>query len=62
MTEALSDRGKGYLLIGLTAVLFSTTEIALKALGDSFAPIQLTMERQLVGASSVLSWGSFTCP
>ncbi len=53
MTEALSDRGKGYLLIGLTAVLFSTTEIALKALGDSFAPIQLTMERQLVGAAAL---------
>ncbi len=49
----LSDRSKGYLLIGLAALLFSTTEIALKALGDSFAPIQLTMERQLVGAAAL---------
>lgn len=44
------NRTKGYLLIMITAVLFSTTEIALKILGNVFSPMQLTCERALLGA------------
>lgn len=44
------DRTKGYTLIIIAAVLFSTTEIALKILGDAFSPMQLTCERAILGA------------
>lgn len=45
---------KGYLYIGLTTILFSTMEIALKQIGHSFNPIQLTLSRFLVGGLILL--------
>lgn len=45
---------KGYLYIGLTTILFSTMEIALKQIGQSFNPIQLTLSRFLVGGLILL--------
>ena len=45
-----TDRKRGYLYILLAAMLYSTTEVALKALGGAFAPMQVTVERVLLGA------------
>lgn len=50
----MSNRKKGYLLILLAAVIYSTTEVALKLLGGAFAPMQLTCERVLIGGFFVL--------
>lgn len=49
-----TDRKRGYLYILLAAMLYSTTEAALKGLGDTFAPMQATMERVLIGALALL--------
>ena len=49
-----TDRKRGYLYILLAAMLYSTTEVALKALGGAFAPMQVTMERVLLGALALL--------
>lgn len=49
-----TDRKRGYLYILLAAALYSTTEVALKGLGDTFAPMQATMERVLIGAIALL--------
>lgn len=35
-------------------MLYSTTEVALKALGGAFAPMQVTVERVLLGALALL--------
>ena len=48
------ERKRGYLYILLTAMLYSTTEVALKALGGAFAPMQVTVERVLLGALALL--------
>lgn len=48
------NRKRGYLYILLTALLYSTTEVALKALGGAFAPMQITVERVLIGAAFLL--------
>lgn len=48
------NRKRGYLYILLTALLYSTTEVALKAAGSAFAPMQLTAERVLLGAAFLL--------
>lgn len=45
---------KGYICIALTTLLFSTMEIALKEIGNSFNPIQLTLSRFLVGGLILL--------
>ena len=50
----MSKRRRGYLLILLAAALYSTTEVALKALGGAFAPMQVTVERVLLGALTLL--------
>ena len=50
----MTQRKKGYLLIGLAAALYSTTEVALKGLGGFFAPMQLTAERVLIGSMVLL--------
>lgn len=50
----MTDRKKGYLLIVLGAVLYSTTEVALKALGGLFQPMQITVERVLIGGLFLL--------
>ncbi len=50
----MSNRKKGYLFILLAAVIYSTTEVALKLLGGVFAPMQLTCERVLVGGAVLL--------
>ena len=50
----MSNRKKGYLLILLAAVIYSTTEVALKLLGGAFAPMQLTRERVLIGGLFML--------
>ena len=44
------NRKRGYLYILLAAMIFSTTEVALKGLGGVFAPMQITVERVLIGA------------
>ena len=49
-----TDRKRGYLYILLAAMLYSTTEVALKALGGAFAPMQVTVERVLLGALALL--------
>lgn len=49
-----TDRKRGYLYILLAAMLYSTTEVVLKGLGDTFAPMQATMERVLIGALALL--------
>ena len=48
-----TDRKRGYLYILLAAMLYSTTEVALKALGGAFAPMQVTVERVLLGAAAL---------
>lgn len=48
------NRKRGYLLLGLTALIFSTTEVALKGVGDAFSPMQLTAERVLIGGLFLL--------
>lgn len=48
------DRKRGYLCILLAAMIYSTTEVALKALGGAFAPMQITVERVLIGAAFLL--------
>ena len=48
------NRKRGYLYILLTAMIYSTTEVALKGLGGVFAPMQITVERVLIGALFLL--------
>lgn len=48
------NRKRGYLYILLAAMLYSTTEVALKGLGGAFAPMQVTVERVLLGAFALL--------
>ena len=48
------NRKRGYLLILLAAMLYSTTEVSLKVLGGQFSPMQLTAERVLIGALVLL--------
>lgn len=48
------NRKRGYLFILLAAMLYSTTEVALKGLGGAFAPMQITVERVLLGAAALL--------
>lgn len=48
------NRKRGYLLILLTAAIYSTTEVSLKLLSGKFAPMQLTAERVLIGALVLL--------
>ena len=48
------NRKRGYLYILLAAMIFSTTEVALKGLGGVFAPMQITVERVLIGALFLL--------
>lgn len=50
----MTDQKKGYILIILAAVIYSTTEVTLKLLGDAFAPMQLTVERVLFGGVLLL--------
>ena len=50
----MTNRKRGYLLILAAAVLYSTTEVVLKGLGDTFAPMQVTVERVLIGAVAPL--------
>ena len=50
----MTKRKRGYLLILVAAALYSTTEVVLKGLGDTFAPMQATMERVLIGALALL--------
>ena len=50
----MPERKRGYLLILLAAALYSTTEVALKSLGGAFAPMQVTLERVLIGALVLL--------
>ncbi|MEI6100984.1 MAG: DMT family transporter, partial [Eubacteriales bacterium] len=45
---------KGYLYIILAAILFSSMEIALKFISDTFNPIQLTFLRFLFGFAFLL--------
>ena len=47
----MTNRKRGYLLILVAAVLYSTTEVVLKGLGDTFAPMQVTVEGVLIGRS-----------
>ena len=48
------NRKRGYLYILLAAMIYSTTEVALKGLGGAFAPMQITVERVLIGALALL--------
>ena len=48
------NRKRGYLYILLAAMIYSTTEVALKGLGGVFAPMQITVERVLIGALFLL--------
>lgn len=50
----MTNRKRGYLLILVAAVLYSTTEVVLKGLSDTFAPMQVTVERVLIGAVALL--------
>ena len=43
------NRKRGYLYILLAAMIYSTTEVALKGLGGVFAPMQITCLRFLIG-------------
>lgn len=45
---------KGYLYIAITTILFSTMEIMLKSISDTFNPIQLTFERFFIGGLILL--------
>ena len=49
-----TDRKRGYLYILLAAMLYSTTEVVLKGLGGAFAPMQVTVERVLLGAAALM--------
>lgn len=55
------NRKRGYLLIVLTGLIFSTTEAALKLLAGQFAPMQLTVERVLIGALCLLPFALRDC-
>ena len=44
----------GYLYIAITTILFSSMEIVLKTISNSFNPIQLTLERFFIGALVLL--------
>jgi len=46
----MNCRKKGYLLIIFAAVIYSTTEVVLKDLSGTFAPMQLTLERTMLGS------------
>lgn len=48
------NRKRGYCYILLAAMIYSTTEVALKGLGGAFAPMQITVERVLLGAAALL--------
>lgn len=50
----MRNEKRGYLCILLAAVIFSTTEVTLKILGASLAPMQLTVERVLIGGLALL--------
>lgn len=50
----MRNEKRGYLCILLAALIFSTTEVALKILGGSLAPMQLTVERVLIGGFALL--------
>lgn len=50
----MTKRKKGYILILVAALLFSTTEIALKLAGGSFHPMQLSAERMMLGGLFLL--------
>lgn len=50
----MTKHTKGYLLMIVSAVLSSTTEVALKAIGDAFSPMQVSFERVLIGAIVLL--------
>lgn len=50
----MRNEKRGYLCILLAAAIFSTTEVTLKLLGESFAPMQLTVERVLIGGFALL--------
>jgi len=52
--RCVMNRKRGYLLILLSALLYSTTEVSLKLLTGVFAPMQLTAERVLIGALVLL--------
>ena len=54
-----TDRKRGYLYILLAAMLYSTTEVALKALGGAFAPMQVTVERVLLGAAALMAFALY---
>lgn len=45
---------KGYLYIAITTVLFSSMEIVLKSISNTFNPIQLTFERFFIGGLILL--------
>ena len=45
---------KGYLYIAITTILFSSMEIVLKSISNSFSPIQLTFERFFFGGLILL--------
>ena len=57
----MTNRKRGYLYILLAAMLYSTTEVALKALGGAFAPMQVTVERVLIGALFLLPFALGAC-
>ena len=46
----------GYLYIVLCAVIFSTMEVMLKTVHGVFAPMQITVERVLIGALFLLTF------
>ena len=48
------NRKRGYLYILLAAMIYSTTEVALKGLGGLFEHMQITVERVLSGALLLL--------
>lgn len=50
----MRNEKRGYLCILLAALIFSTTEVVLKLLSGSFAPMQLTAERVLIGGLALL--------
>lgn len=50
----MRNEKRGYFCILLAAAIFSTTEVTLKLLGGSFAPMQLTVERVLIGGFALL--------
>lgn len=55
------NRKRGYLYILLAAMIYSTTEVALKGLGGVFAPMQITVERVLIGALFLLPFALRAC-